>query len=43
MVENAVTEFTTKMTGLLQMEREAEMEETATILAQYSFRVRFWQ
>jgi len=39
MVESAVTQFTTKMTELLQIEREAEMEQTADILAQYSFRV----
>lgn len=39
MVESAVTKFTTKMTELLQIERDAEMEQTADILAQYSFRV----
>ena len=38
MVESTVSTFTSKMNELLQIEREAEMEETATILAQYSFR-----
>lgn len=38
MVESAVNSFTAKMNELLQLEREAEMEETATVLAQYSFR-----
>ena len=39
MVESTVTAFTTKMNELLQIEREAEMEEKANILAEYSFRV----
>lgn len=39
MVEHKVTQFTNKMDGLLQMEREAEIEETQAILSQYSFRV----
>ena len=34
-----MTAFTNKMGELLTMEREAEMEETANVLAQYSFRV----
>ena len=38
MVENSVNEFTTKMKDLLQIEREAEIEETANILSLYSFR-----
>ena len=33
-----MTRFTAKMNDLLQIEREAEMEETANILAQFSFR-----
>ena len=39
MVATKVNEFTSKMVELLQIEREAEMEETAAILSQYSFRV----
>lgn len=39
MVENKVSSFTSKMNDLLMMEREAEMEETANVLAEYSFRV----
>ena len=39
MVENKVCAFTSKMNELLVMEREAEMEETANVLAEYSFRV----
>lgn len=38
MVDSIVNAFTSKMNDLLQMERESELEETANILSQYSFR-----
>ena len=38
MVESSVSQFTGKMNELLELERTAEMEETALILHQYSFR-----
>ena len=38
MVESVVSAFTSKMNDLLLLDREAEMEETASVLAQFSFR-----
>ena len=42
MVENKVSEFSQKMNGLLAMEREAEIEETQSVLSNFSFRVSIW-
>ena len=42
MVENKVSEFSQKMNSLLAMEREAEIEETQSVLSNFSFRVSTW-
>ena len=39
MVDSRVESFTARMSELLNLEREAEMEETSNILSQYSFKV----
>ena len=38
MVEHKVNQFTSKMGDLLQIERQAEIDETQSVLTQYSFR-----
>ena len=40
MAENRVEIFTKHMSELLAMDREAELEENAEVLAKYSFKVR---
>jgi len=40
-MESAIYSFTQKMQGLLEMERQAELEESAALLGKYSLKVRF--
>ena len=39
MVESKLEKFTQKMSYLLGMEREAELEETSAVLSKYSLKV----
>ena len=41
MVESKLEKFTQKMSNLLGMEREAELEETSAVLSKYSLKVSF--